>query len=103
MLAPAPGAAAMAVIVAGDVHLIESLCIIIVFLVSGLTLKAGEARKALSEWPGIVYGMVAILGVTPLLGFAIRAVPLVPPEYTTGLTMMAAVPTTLGINLALAR
>lgn len=93
----------MAVVVAGDVHLVESLCIVVVFFISGLTLKAGEAKAAFSEWRGIAYGMVAILGVTPLLGFAIRAVPLLPPEYTTGLTMMAAVPTTLGINLALAR
>lgn len=103
MLAPSPGAATMGVVLPGGIHVVESINIMLVFLASGLTLKAGDARAALTEWRGTVWGLVSILGVTPLLGFALAKMPLTPPEYVTGLTVMAAVPTTLGINLALAR
>lgn len=103
MLAPSPGAATMGVVIAGSVHVVESINIMLVFLASGLTLKAGDARAAVTEWRGIVWGLLSILAISPLLGFGLAKLPLVPPEYTTGITVMAAVPTTLGINLALAR
>ena len=48
-----------------------------------------------------MYGVVAILGVTPCLGFALRALPLTPPDFAAGLAVFAAVPTTLGVGEAL--
>jgi sodium/bile acid cotransporter 7 len=76
---------------------------IIVFLISGLVLKTEDIRRALSYWPGIAYGLLAILGLTPLLGFALRELPLSPPDFAVGLTVFAAVPTTLGVGEALVR
>lgn len=47
--------------------------------------------------------MISILFVTPCLGFAFRAIPLVPSEFAAGLTLFAAVPTTLGVGVSLVR
>ena len=38
--------------------------------VSGLTLRTTEFRDVLRRWPGVVWGLLAILLVTPCLGFA---------------------------------
>ena len=74
---------------------------ILVFFISGFTLKAGDAAAALRRGRGVAWGFLAILGITPLLGFALRAIPLVPEEFSTAMAIMAAVPTTLGIGVAL--
>jgi sodium/bile acid cotransporter 7 len=41
--------------------------------------------------------------VTPCLGFALREIPLNPPEFAAGLALFAAVPTTLGVGVSLVR
>jgi sodium/bile acid cotransporter 7 len=45
----------------------------------------------------------SILFVTPCLGFALRVIPLNPPEFAAGLALFAAVPTTLGVGVSLVR
>lgn len=87
----------------GNVHILESINVMVVFFVSGLCLNAGEAKRALRCWTGVAWGMASTLGVTPLLGYAARAIPLDPPELSTGLVVLCAVPTTLGIGIALVR
>ena len=77
--------------------------IVIVFFIAGLSLNTKDMGKALRHWPGVVWGIVAILAVTPCLGFALRAVPLVPSEFAAGLAIFAAAPTTLGVGAALVR
>lgn len=52
--------------------------------------------------PGTVFGLVTILGITPLLGFALRLIPLQPVELIIGLVVVAVVPTSLGVGIALA-
>eukprot|EP00882_Tetradesmus_deserticola_P025204 GHRQ01027667.1.p1 GENE.GHRQ01027667.1~~GHRQ01027667.1.p1 ORF type:complete len:309 (+),score=129.95 GHRQ01027667.1:951-1877(+) len=47
--------------------------------------------------------MLSIIGITPLLGFAVRPLPLAPPEYVAGLTIFTIVPTTLGVGVSLAQ
>ena len=49
-----------------------------------------------------MFGVVSILGLTPLLGFAIRLIPLQPVEYIIGIVVMAIVPTSMGVGIALA-
>ncbi len=68
----------------GDFRVVQTINIIIVFLISGLVLRTEDIKKALSYWPGIVYGFIAILGITPCLGFALRELPLSPPEFAIG-------------------
>lgn len=98
---PYPGQQLMRVKILGNIFVFQELAMILVFFIAGFTLKAGDALAALRRGRGVAWGFLAILGVTPLLGFALRAVPLVPEEFSTAMAIMAAVPTTLGIGVAL--
>lgn len=73
------------------------------FFISGLVLKTEEIKKASSHWQAIIYGLVAILAVTPCLGFLFKIIPLNPIEFTYGLVIFCLVPTTLGIGISLVR
>ena len=88
---------------AGDFRIVSTINIILVFFVSGLTLNTKEIHKAVHQWPGTIYGYITILGITPTLGFALRAIPFTPPEFAAGLAIFAAAPTTLGAGAALVR
>ena len=84
-----------------EIYLWQEIAMLIVFFISGFTLKAGDALAALRRGRGVAWGFLVILGITPLLGFAFRAIPLIPEQFSTALAIMAAVPTTLGIGVAL--
>jgi sodium/bile acid cotransporter 7 len=73
------------------------------FVISGLTLRTDELKTALTRRNavGTVFGFVSIVGVTPLLAFAVRGLPFAPPEYATGLALFCIVPTTLGVGVSL--
>jgi predicted Na+-dependent transporter len=58
-------------------------------------------RALLKHWVGVLYGLIAILAITPCLGFAMLALPFQPPEFATGLALFCVVPTTLGVGVAL--
>lgn len=53
-------------------RIVQAINNFIVFLISGLTLKTAELRSALRHWHGFVYGVLAILLITPCLGFAFK-------------------------------
>ena len=93
-VAPAPG------IKAADAGL-QTLTTTGIFIISGLNLKRGEATQALSAWGSILYGLITILLVTPLAGFAALQVPLQPPELTFGLAVFCCMPTTLSSAVSL--
>ncbi len=86
-----------------SVHLIQDINMIIVFFISGLVLKTQDLKTALHHKLGVAFGFVSILLLTPCLGFAIRYLPLNPSAFAAGLTLLSAVPTTLGIGIALVR
>ena len=65
-----------------------------VFFIAGVTLDTRDVRSALRHWAGSLYGIAAILLITPLLGFALRAIPLEPADFRAGLCVFAAAPTT---------
>ena len=88
---------------AGPFNLIQMINIIIVFFISGLTLNTKTMKAALKFWPGIVWGFVTILAITPCLGFAFNAIPFTPSEFSAGLAIFSAAPTTLGVGAALVR
>jgi sodium/bile acid cotransporter 7 len=50
---------------------------------------------------GVLYGLVAILVITPCFGFLMLMIPLQPQEFATGLALFCVVPTTLGVGVAL--
>ncbi|KAL3145792.1 hypothetical protein ABBQ38_015169 [Trebouxia sp. C0009 RCD-2024] len=97
---PTPGLRISSLIVK-EVHVIQALNTFLVFLVSGLTLNISDLRAALKAWLGLLYGVPAILLITPCLGFAATHLHLQPPEFRTGLAIFCAVPTTLGVGVSL--
>ena len=62
----------------------ETLCIIIIFVISGLVLKTEELLAAIKHPFPLLYGLVAILGMTPMIGFATIHIPFQPPEFAVG-------------------
>lgn len=100
MVWPAPGKAVGALQV-GDIKIIQALNNIMVFLISGLTLKSDDLRALLRQWPAWLYGVAGILLITPCAGFAMVHLPLTPSEFAAGLAIFCVVPTTLGVGVAL--
>lgn len=72
-----------------------------IFLISGLTLRAGSIRAAAEAWPALAYGLVAILGLTPLASLLALRLPLNPPELAVGLALFCCMPTTLSSGVSL--
>jgi sodium/bile acid cotransporter 7 len=85
----------------GDVRIVQAINNFSVFLVSGLTLRTREVKKAFKQWLCLLYGMLAILAFTPCLGFGAKHLGLVPAEFNVGLAIFCVVPTTLGVGVAL--
>lgn len=74
---------------------------VIVFFISGLTLKI-EDLKGFSEYRNVVlFGLSSINFLTTLLAFIMLQLPFATPEYSIGLTIFSTVPTTLGVGVAL--
>ncbi|CAK9044964.1 Probable sodium/metabolite cotransporter BASS4 [Durusdinium trenchii] len=75
---------------------ISSLCVSVIFLISGLKLKTAEMKNAVSAWKASVYGIVAILFITPCVTFVIAFFDFQGvPEFALGLVCFFSVPTTL--------
>ena len=51
----------------GDFPIAQTCCIVVIFFISGLTLKTDEVKRALTSWPDALFGVVSILLITPLL------------------------------------
>jgi sodium/bile acid cotransporter 7 len=60
-----------------------------------------SCRALLKHWVGVLYGLIAILVITPCFGFLMLMIPLQPREFATGLALFCVVPTTLGVGVAL--
>jgi solute carrier family 10 (sodium/bile acid cotransporter), member 7 len=78
-----------------DWRVIATLNSFIVFLISGLTLQNDEFADLLKKPISILYGVFAILFVTPLLSLITQRLPLQPKECAVGLSIFCIVPTTL--------
>jgi len=88
----------------GSWSVIQTTCVVIIFIISGATLKTEEIAQALTTGRGgLAYGLVAILGLTPLLGFIHVYVPYKPVEFRYGLALFSCVPTTLTSGVTLVR
>lgn len=55
-----------------------------VFFITGLVLNTADVKVALKQPLGMLWGFLSILGVTPLLGFAFKEIPLTPTEFSAG-------------------
>jgi predicted Na+-dependent transporter len=52
--------------------IVQTVNVCTIFVISGLTLKTDDIVKSLKHPTGLVFGLVSILGLTPLLGFVSR-------------------------------
>lgn len=88
----------------GGWSIVQTIAVIIIFIISGATLKTEEIAQALQSGRGaLAYGLVSILGVTPLLGFIHINIPYTPVQFRYGLALFCAVPTTLTSGVTLVR
>lgn len=80
---------------------IQKFATIGIFIIQGLNLKRGEALKAANSWGSALYGLVAVLLLTPLLALPVQALPFVRPELAFGLAVFCCVPTALSSGVTL--
>eukprot|EP00938_MAST-03A_sp_MAST-3A-sp1_P003603 g3603.t1 len=83
----------------------SSLDIFIIFLISGLKLKTDDVRKALTSYRALMYGVFAILVMTPCVAFGLVRLDgeLSVPEFAFGIAVFALMPTTLSSGVILTR
>lgn len=99
---PAPGKA-VAKIMIDEFRVIQTINIIVIFIISGLTLKTDDVTDALSKegkW-GYMYGVIAILGITAAFGFVAAEIPFDVKEFSYGLSVFCVVPTTLSSGVTI--
>jgi hypothetical protein len=80
---------------------LNTINLINIFIVHGLTLSSKVLLKSLRAPVGFIFGMISILGLTPLFAFACIEIPFRVHEFAVGMAVFAAVPTTLSIGVAL--
>ena len=81
--------------------LIEFMNNVLVFLISGLTLKVEEMKEIWNSKWLVVYGLVTINFITTLISFITKEITFKTEEYAIGLSIFVTVPTTLGVGVAL--
>ena len=64
------------------------VCIILIFLISGLKLQTAEWAEAMRSYKAISFSLLSILFITPLIGsYLTSLVKLEPPEFGLGLSI----------------
>lgn len=99
---PAPGKAVSKPEVQ-EFRVLQTLNVIIIFIISGLTLRTDDIKTALSK-EGIVgfgYGVFSTLVITACVGFAAAEIPFERKEFAYGLAVFCVVPTTLSSGVTL--
>jgi sodium/bile acid cotransporter 7 len=71
-----------------------------IFVLSGMSLRRGEALTALQAVSSVLYGVASILLLTPLAACLALALPL-PREFCLGLAVFCCMPTTLSSGVSL--
>mmetsp|Transcript_31124 Transcript_31124/g.73990 ORF Transcript_31124/g.73990 Transcript_31124/m.73990 type:complete len:428 (-) Transcript_31124:193-1476(-) len=93
-LFPAPGTACSN---AG----LARICTFCIFVLSGLALKQGDVRDALSSPGALAFGAATILGLTALAAPLCLFLPIEPEGLRVGLAVFCCMPTTLSSGIAL--
>jgi len=86
----------------GEFRVVQTALVCLIFVISGVTLKTADIVGAVTAYAALGYGLVAIVLITPMLGFAAVDIPFKPAEFKIGLAVFCCVPTTLtsGVTLA---
>lgn len=99
---PAPGKA-VGKPKAEGYRVVQTINVVVIFVISGLTLKTDDIKQALGKegMGGFLYGVVAILGITASIGFVAAEIPFDVKEFSYGLAVFCVVPTTLSSGVTL--
>lgn len=97
---PSPGKLASS-FTASDFRIIEFCNNVVVFLISGVTLKIEDLHSVFQYKHLVLYGLVSINFITTLICFLTLQFPFPSKSYAIGLTIFCCVPTTLGVGVAL--
>lgn len=97
---PWPGRAINSVKI-GDFRVFQTIEIILIFLITGLTLRTKEIQDALRAWFPYLVGASSILFITPCAAFVMTELPFQPPSYSYGLAIFALMPTTIASGITL--
>ncbi len=84
-------------------QVVSSICIICIFILSGLGLKTDEVKTAVVQGKAIVYAFVSINFMTGCVALIMMQLPFVPQELSIGLSVFCAMPTTLSSGAVLVR
>eukprot|EP00899_Mesostigma_viride_P003433 jgi/Mesvir1/13090/Mv06072-RA.2 len=79
----------------GEYKAVQTVCVVYIFTISGLTLATKDVKSALRQWPTMLWGFFVISFATPILGFAMVKIPFSPTEFKYGHALFATVPTTI--------
>eukprot|EP00039_Didymoeca_costata_P006648 m.92099 g.92099 ORF g.92099 m.92099 type:complete len:406 (-) comp13337_c0_seq2:909-2126(-) len=81
---------------------VQLICVIIIFLISGLNLSTAEMFRAIQEYKGIIWGLLSILFVTACVGVNIvQEIDMESEEFTKGLAVFFTMPTTISSGVVL--
>ncbi|MFH1571390.1 MAG: bile acid:sodium symporter [Gemmatimonadota bacterium] len=72
-----------------------------IFICSGLLLRTADVRAALTAWPATLWGCLAILFITPVIGVLLAYQAPIDPSFQLGLALFCCMPTTLSSGIAL--
>lgn len=97
---PFPGKEASK-IVSNEIKVIEFINNVLVFLISGLTLRIEDMKSVYKYKFAVLYGLACINVLTTFIAFATIRFPFPTQRYAVGLTIFCSVPTTLGVGVAL--
>jgi len=73
---------------------INTISIVGIFFIAGLNLQTSEIKHALKAVPSYVFGFLSILAISPCLAFLIILWDLGPLEFSRGMALFFAMPTT---------
>lgn len=74
---------------------VSDYCVAFIFINSGMRLKTDEVKKAFKEWKAVLYGVIAILLLTPLITFWTITFDFSEPEFAIGISLFFAQATSL--------
>jgi solute carrier family 10 (sodium/bile acid cotransporter), member 7 len=84
-----------------NIKVIDFINNVVVFLISGLSLRIEDLKSVYTYKFLVIYGLISINLITTFIAFATILLPFPTHQYAVGLTIFSTVPTTLGVGVAL--
>jgi sodium/bile acid cotransporter 7 len=97
---PTPGRF-LASLYINELEIIPYLCIVAVFLISGIILRIEDLKTIWDKKCIVFYGIMTINIITTFVALIARILPFNTKAFATGLTIFLSVPTTLGVGVTL--